>query len=200
MTNSIFWLFPMGALFSPLLINVLKSFDMVWNGLSSVDWSNGGNWNFGFSPGGSDNVTIPDVARQPRLDINTADLANFVTEASGTIDVNGWILRVSGNFTAAVGTITNTTGTIKFDGTTAITSNGNDLKNIEITNGNTLTLQDDLTVNDILNNGTVDCNGFVLTITGTPTGTGSYVGCGGSVAPYSESRKRTTRLPIILGG
>ena len=177
--NNIFWLFPMGALFSPLLINVLKSFDMVWNGLSSVDWSNGGNWNFGFSPGGSDNVTIPDVARQPRLDINTADLANFVTEASGTIDVNGYILRLSGNFTVAANTILPAVGTIKFDGTTAITSNGNDLNNIEITNGSTLTLQDDLTVNDILNNGTVDCNGFVLTIIGTPSGTGSYVGCGG---------------------
>ncbi len=175
-----------------------------WDGSSSSNWALDGNWIPFSAPLSGDDVIIPDDATTPndcQMTINSPDLGNFTIQTGGSLDVNGQILTVSGNFNIATSSLINTGGgTIKFDGTTVITSNGNDLDNIEITNGSTLTLQGDLTVNDILNNGTVDCNGFVLTITGTPTGTGSYVGCGGSVAPYSESRKRTTRLPIILGG
>ena len=173
-----------------------------WDGSSNELWSSPFNWTPSGIPADGDDVVIVDATPfpQPTLDVDSKDLNDFTTQTDGDFSITSGarILKVSGNFVAAVNTINNA-GTIKFDGTTAITSNGNDLDNIEITNGSTLTLQDDLTVNDILNNGTVDCNGFVLTIAGTPTGTGSYVGCGGSVAPYAEANKRTRQL-LILGG
>jgi len=150
-----------------------------WNGNSDNAWDGPFNWTPPGAPGNGDNVIIPDAAPfpQPTLNVDSNDLNDFTTQTDGDINITSGarILKVSGNFVAAANTINNV-GTIKFDGTTALTVNGNDLDDIEITNGSTVTLQDDLHVNDILNDGTLDCNGHNLIVDGSRTGSGSYVG------------------------
>lgn len=145
----------------------------ITKGTGAITFTGGGTINDGNTTKEDLGDIVIDGATSLVTDIQIVALT---VNASKDLDTDGQELRVSGHATIS-GTITNATGTIKFNGTAQnITSNGNDLNDIEVASGCTLTLQDNLHVNDILNEGTVDYNGHTLTVDGEQTGGGSYIG------------------------
>lgn len=65
-----------------------------WNGSTSGSWGNAANWTPAGVPGGLDDVTI--VAAPNDCKLNTTAFINNITVTSGTLDLNGNLLIVSG--------------------------------------------------------------------------------------------------------
>ncbi len=169
-----------------------------WNITSTTSWNDASSWTPAGVPGNGDDVIIPNVASAfwPELDVHSNDLGSFTMQVgSGIFLQSTKILKVSGNFTLAANTMDNTGGgLIKFDGTTTLTSNSNNLKNIEITSGSTVTMADNLTVYNITNAGTLICTGFVLIYGGNASYGGIYVGgCGPYPRRHKKMRSRTIK-------
>jgi hypothetical protein len=114
---------------SKLLLTVLFSLYSVilfatsytWNGGTSTAWGTGTNWTPNGVPGSGDNVTIVTTSNQPVYD-GVAGVTNL-TMTSGTLNLSGYQLNITGTATFNGGTINNgrvnaTGGTSTFSGTT----------------------------------------------------------------------------------
>ena len=95
----------------------------------------------------------------------TVTVQGTFTTNGGSFVTSG-VLNIQNDFTTSTGTFSNT-GTINFDGTTNLTTNGINIGDIIITTGNTVTLQSDLTCNNLTINGTLNTNGYNITVNGT---------------------------------
>ncbi|MCG3167813.1 MAG: hypothetical protein POELPBGB_03608 [Bacteroidia bacterium] len=92
-----------------------------WNGTTSTAWGTGTNWTPNGVPGSGDNVTIVTTSNQPVYD-GVAGVTNL-TMTSGTLNLGGYQLNITGTATFNGGTINNgrvnaTGGTSTFAGTT----------------------------------------------------------------------------------
>ncbi len=93
-----------------------------WNGATSTSWATSTNWTPNGVPGAADNVTIVTATNQPTYN-GIAGVTN-ITMTSGTLNLGGYTLNVSGAGTFNGGTVSNgkvnvsSTSTLTFAGTT----------------------------------------------------------------------------------
>jgi hypothetical protein len=154
---------------------------------SGADFTKGLSLTF-FKDGGTirdDNATsedLGDVIIDGFLSLDPAGVAvqvtNLVISALKQLNINGELLQISRHLIAAPNTILNSSGTIKFNGTgmQLVDAGDNFLGDVEVAAGSILVLQNNLRVNDLINNGEINCNGFLLKVNGTRTGSGIYSG------------------------
>src|SRR4051812_9178935 len=83
---------------------VCKATTYTWNGTTSA-WGVMTNWSPNGTPGPADNVIIVNAAAQPVL--NAAQSITDFTITSGTLDLNTFLLTITGNATYTAGTINN---------------------------------------------------------------------------------------------
>ena len=167
-TTSPSWVFPGATAFT-------------WTGTVSTDWNVAGNWNQGYIPNSTDNITIPNVANDPVLTANVTvagltittgilDLASFNLTVTGTHQIDaGGTLRLQGGQTTSAGTRTYN-GTVEYYGTGAYTglAAGNTYGTLQFTSTGTWTLNaGPLTVNSSLtiSNAIVDLVSYNLNVT-----------------------------------
>jgi hypothetical protein len=89
----------------------------VWDGSSSSAWTTAANWTPSGVPTSSDHVTITSAGTAPVLAAN-ATVTNF-SITSGTLDLGGYELTVSGTMSVTAGTLQN--GLVKKTSTSALT-------------------------------------------------------------------------------
>ncbi|NVO04204.1 MAG: hypothetical protein HXX09_16040, partial [Bacteroidetes bacterium] len=80
-----------------LLVFILKisvAVNYTWTGTTNTTWNLATNWSPAGIPGAADNATIVSTANQPVLSANTS-IKNF-TLTSGTLNLNGFALNISG--------------------------------------------------------------------------------------------------------
>ncbi|MGE3823759.1 MAG: T9SS type A sorting domain-containing protein [Bacteroidia bacterium] len=111
------------SLILQLVINNEQLFatSYTWNGTTSTAWGTGTNWTPNGVPGSGDNVTIVTTSNQPVYD-GVAGVTNF-TMTSGTLNLGGYQLNITGTATFNGGTINNgrvnaTGASNTFNGTT----------------------------------------------------------------------------------
>lgn len=94
-----------GALFVSLQI-LHSQTSFTWNGTVSTSWGTAANWTPTGVPGSLDDVTI--VAATNDCMLNSTTFVNNITVASGTLDLNGNLLTISGpNALFTSGTVRN---------------------------------------------------------------------------------------------
>jgi Secretion system C-terminal sorting domain len=92
-----------------------------WTGSVSTSWNTAGNWAPAGIPGSIDNVTI--VTGSNTCVLNASTPVNNITVTSGTLDLGGFTLSVSGpTVVFSTGTVQN--GTVNITGATNTTFNG----------------------------------------------------------------------------
>lgn len=132
-----------------------------WDGSSSSAFNTGANWSGNTMPGSGDDAVMNNTGNAPLLDMSRS-VTNF-TINSGTFDLGGNTLTITGNATFTAGTITNGTILINGTGTTTFT-------------GTTFNANVTLTVtasNIYFNGGTFHCN---VTATNNTSGTNNCNG------------------------
>ncbi|MCG3165591.1 MAG: hypothetical protein POELPBGB_01359 [Bacteroidia bacterium] len=93
-----------------------------WTGTTSTAWGTNTNWSPNGIPGASDNVTIVSASNNPTYN-GVAGVTN-ITMTSGTLNLGGYTMNVSGTGTFNGGTVTNgklnisSSNTLTFAGTT----------------------------------------------------------------------------------
>jgi subtilisin family serine protease len=89
----------------------------VWDGSSSSAWTTAANWTPSGTPTSSDHVTITSAGNSPVLGANVT-VTNF-SQTSGTLNLGGKKLTVTGTMSATAGTMQN--GLVKKTSTSALT-------------------------------------------------------------------------------
>ena len=105
------------------------------------------------------------------------DVNNNLVLSAGTLDVhstNNRQVNVGGNWTDSGGTFTERSGTVVFDGSSTVTSNGDDFNNVTIAAGSSVTTADDMDINgtfSVTNGGgeTFDISDDTVNFAGTVT-------------------------------
>jgi hypothetical protein len=90
-----------------IIIEDAKAVNYVWNGSVGTSWNNAFNWTPNGFPGASDNVTIVTATNLPVLGNNVS--LSRLTINSGTLNLNGYTITISGRFYTYAGSITNGT-------------------------------------------------------------------------------------------
>lgn len=89
----------------PILTNLTFATSYTWNGGTSSDWGTSTNWTPNGVPGTSDDVVIVSAGTAPVYD-GIAGVTNF-TMTSGTLDLNGYAISITGTAAFSSGTINN---------------------------------------------------------------------------------------------
>lgn len=133
----------------------------IWNGSSSTAWGTSANWTPSGVPGSADNVTIVTATNQPAYD-GVAGVTNL-TMTSGTLNLGGYTLNVSGTLECNGGVINN--GTLSATGSNSVFAGTEFGARVSV------------------NSGTVYFNGsrFNAKVTATKTGTDNNYCSGGNV-------------------
>lgn len=95
----------LSALFVFLSCQLTFATSYTWNGSSSSAWGTATNWTPNGVPGAGDNVTIVSAGASPVYD-GVAGVTNF-TISSGTLDLNGYTIDISGQGYFSGGTVSN---------------------------------------------------------------------------------------------
>lgn len=103
-----------------MYVNFSFAASYTWLGATSTAWGTSTNWSPTGVPGAGDNVTIVTRTNQPTYN-GVAGVTNF-TMTSGTLNLNGYTLNISGSATFNSGTINN--GKISVNSTTTLTVAG----------------------------------------------------------------------------
>ena len=80
-----------------------------WTGAISTDWHTNGNWNPSGVPGSADDVTIPDVTRDPVISSSNAAVKSLTINSGAIVDLTTRMLTVEGALTNK-GTLKQTRG------------------------------------------------------------------------------------------
>jgi len=73
---------------------------LMWTGAVSTNWNTAGNWDSGFVPDGTFDVTIPTgTVRQPYIPTANAACKSLTIESGETLTIGGYSLTVNGNLT-----------------------------------------------------------------------------------------------------
>ncbi len=106
----------LSALFFFVSCQLTYATSYTWNGSSSSDWGTAANWTPNGVPGANDNVTIVSAGTAPVYD-GVAGVTAF-NMYSGSLDLNGYTLNISGQGYFSGGTVSNgvinATGTITY--------------------------------------------------------------------------------------
>jgi photosystem II stability/assembly factor-like uncharacterized protein len=71
-------------------LQITGTYNLTWTGAADSDWSNAGNWSGGFVPVSLNNVTIPDVANDPVINLppnSPARCNSIVIEPGATLQI-----------------------------------------------------------------------------------------------------------------
>ncbi|MFH0893231.1 MAG: T9SS type A sorting domain-containing protein [Bacteroidota bacterium] len=126
-----------------------------WTGATSTNWGTATNWSGGIVPLPTDNVIIVSAANNPVLDAGRSVTAFTMT--TGSLNLNGFTLSITGNATFTAGTISN--GNIIAANTTTIFGNAS--------GGPTISATVSVSAATITMRGTTFSNTVNITKTGT---------------------------------
>ncbi|MFN8416249.1 MAG: hypothetical protein U0U66_07955 [Cytophagaceae bacterium] len=177
----------------------------IWTGATSTAWSTGSNWLFGTPPVITDSVTIPSGApRMPILSSNQSLKALNVVSGASMIINDPSILSITSGLTVG-GTLTNTGGTIEFNGSGNKYVTGNvTFNNLTVNTPASVSLNNTVVVNNTitLTQGTLVSNGRL-----TLNLDSGEIGCGGNgsisgnmTVTRTVSSNRTHYFAVPLDG
>ena len=165
---------------------------ITWTGSASTDWGNPANWSPAVLPSSPTNVTIPNVANDPVVNLGSTDpaTANDVTVESGAVlTINsGKVLNASGNV-QLTGNFSNAgaltcSGTLTLGGSSAQTLAGTlTLNNLTINNSAGVTLNTNINATGTLTmtSGNLTLGNYNATVADVSGGSSSsYVKTSGS--------------------
>ena len=169
-----------------------------WNAAGVGNWSLGTNWDQGTIPNSGANQVVVGGTGGPQLTQNIA-IQQLTIQPGHSVDLNGYKLTVNANGVSNQGTIYFSGGTDQITamdttaGTVVYRTTNASIQEFGTTDYNNLTV-DTITANltsnitvagnlALANNGTLNLNGYTLTVLGDITGTGTIaVGSGTLVA------------------
>ncbi|MBU0694891.1 MAG: hypothetical protein KKC11_09560, partial [Candidatus Omnitrophica bacterium] len=136
---------------------------ITWGGNASSNWGQGDNWQYGYVPNESDNVTIGNVTNSPVLGA-ARTINNLTINSGGVLDLAGnnfaltgsfqnyGILKLEGSETVTIPNMDINSGTVEYYGggtyTTPLAA-GDEYYNLTISGSGSFTAPSSLTINNI---------------------------------------------------